>query len=94
MTTIFDWNDERDQDNQRKHGVAFDTAQYAFFDEHRIIFKDEKHSQTEDRWFCLGKVGDDVLTVRFMHRDGTVRIFGAAKWRKWRKFYEQENARR
>jgi len=56
-----------------------------------IIIHDEKHSQEEERWFCIGKVDNQVLTVRFTYRDGTIRIFGAGEWRKWRRYYDQEN---
>lgn len=34
-----------------------------------------------------------VVTVRYTIRGHTVRIFGAAKWRKWRKFYERKNSK-
>jgi uncharacterized DUF497 family protein len=89
---IFDWNDTRDKDNIIKHGVSFYYAQHAFFDENRLIIKDEKHSATEERWFCIGRVEDRVITVRFAYRNNVIRIFGAAEWRKWRKFYEKHQS--
>ena len=91
MKATFEWDSQREADNQAKHGVDFETAQYAFFDPQRLIVHDAKHSDSEERWFCIGKVKDRVLTVRFTYRDGVIRIFGAAQWRKWRKFYEQHN---
>ncbi|MDB9393708.1 BrnT family toxin [Microcystis aeruginosa] len=56
-----------------------------------MIVHDVQHSDSEERWFCIGKVKDRVLTVRFTYRGGVIRIFGAAEWRKWRKFYEEHN---
>lgn len=56
-----------------------------------VIIKDEQHSTQEDRLFCIDKVNDQILTIRYVHRDGIIRIFGAAEWRKWREYYEQEN---
>jgi hypothetical protein len=91
MDSTFDWDEQRDLANQSKHGIDFDTAQYAFLDPHRLIVHDAKHSESEERWFCIGKVHGRVLTVRFTYREGLIRIFGAAEWRKWRKFYEQHN---
>ncbi len=91
MSFTFEWDNQREADNLAKHGVDFKTAQYAFFDKHRLIVHDAKHSDLEERWFCIGKVQDCVLTVRFTYRDGIIRIFGAAEWRKWRKFYEEHN---
>ncbi|MDB9506289.1 MAG: BrnT family toxin [Microcystis aeruginosa] len=91
MTSTFDWDSRREADNKAKHGVDFETAQYAFFDPQRLIVHDVQHSDSEERWFCIGKVKDRVLTVGFTYRDGVIRIFGAAEWRKWRKFYEEHN---
>lgn len=67
-------------------------AQYAFADPKRIIFKDLDHSTTEEtRYFCLGKIGNRVCTVRFTYRRNRIRIFGAGFWRKERSIYEQRN---
>ena len=49
-------------------------------------------SSKEERWFCIGQVGDRILTVRFTYRHDTIRIFGAGCWRKWSKYYEEENS--
>ncbi len=91
MSFTFEWDEQREAENQAKHGVDFETAQYAFLDHNRLIVHDAKHSESEQRWFCIGKVNDRVLTVRFTYRGDVIRIFGAAEWRKWRKFYEQHN---
>ena len=87
----FEWDQGKNTTNQKAHGVAFEEAQFAFFDENRISAHDEKHSSKEERWFCIGKVGDRILTVRFTYRNDTIRIFGAGCWRKWSKYYEEEN---
>ncbi|TVQ49402.1 MAG: BrnT family toxin [Gloeocapsa sp. DLM2.Bin57] len=91
MNSTFEWDEQRNRENQTKHGIDFETAQYVFFDKNRLIIHDAKHSEKEERWFCIGKVNDQVLTVRFTYRHNVIRIFGAASWRKWRKFYEQHN---
>ena len=84
----FEWDSEKDCENQRRHGVPFALAQYAFADPSRVIAQDLSHSQNEDRFFCFGRVGTGILTVRFTYREGRIRIFGAG-YRK--KAYEQEN---
>ena len=48
-------------------------------------------SQDEKRYYCPGKVGDGILTVRFIHRDFKIRIIGAGYWRKGKKIYEERN---
>ena len=90
--TRFDWDPDKDAENQRKHGVPFSRAQYAFADPQRVIAKDEAHSQTEERFYCFGEVDGGVLTVRFTHRASVIRIIGAGYWRKGKVIYERENA--
>jgi uncharacterized DUF497 family protein len=87
----FEWDVEKDLENQAKHGVSFAQAQYAFADPRRVIAEDLSHSQTEKRYYCFGAVAGGILTVRFTHRRGTIRIFGAGYWRKGRQIYEREN---
>lgn len=91
MSTKFDWNHEKDQVNQRKHGVSFSLAQYAFADPDRVIARDREHSHEEFRYYCFGKVGAGIMTVRFTLRKGLIRIIGAGYWRKGKKIYEREN---
>lgn len=87
----FEWDASKDADNQAKHGIPFALAQYAFADPKRVIAEDTAHSAREMRYFCLGRVGEGVLTVRFTYRGGIIRIFGAGYWRKGKTIYEQEN---
>ncbi len=87
----FVWDDVKDVENRLKHGVAFATAQRAFLDPKRIILKDMSHSRTEERFYCIGRVDDGILTVRFTYREGLIRIIGAGFWRKGRRIYEKES---
>ena len=87
----FEWDENKDKENQSKHGVSFSLAQLAFLDESRIILEDLSHSKSEQRFYCLGKVADGILTVRFTYRNNTIRIIGAGYWRKGRKIYETGN---
>jgi len=91
VKTHFDWDSNKDTENQRKHGVAFSRAQYAFADPKRVIAKDVSHSQTEERFYCFGKVDSGILTVRFTYRASVIRIIGAGYWRKGKAIYEREN---
>ena len=87
----FDWDADKDKLNQEKHGVSFDLAQLAFLDPDRVILEDLEHSDDEKRYYCLGRVSEGILTVRFTYRKNKIRIFGAAYWRKGKKIYEREN---
>jgi uncharacterized DUF497 family protein len=87
----FEWDERKDAENRKKHGVPFELAQYAFTDPQRVIAQDVRHSHGEKRYYCFGRVGDSILTVRFTHREGVIRIIGAGYWRKGRKIYEAQN---
>ena len=87
----FEWDDEKDRSNIEKHGVEFSVAQKAFLDPHRIIAEDDAHSAIEKRYFCIGLVESEILTVRFTWREGRIRIFGAGYWRKGKQIYEEQN---
>ena len=87
----FEWDPAKDLGNQSKHGVSFFEAQFAFVDPDRVIAEDLSHSHSEKRYYCFGKVGDGILTVRFTYRAGVIRIYGAGYWRKGKQIYEREN---
>jgi len=87
----FEWDSQKDRENQMKHGVTFEVAQYAFADPDRVIAEDLSHSDEEKRFFCFGCVGKGILTVRFTLRGSQIRIFGAGYWRKGKKTYETQN---
>ncbi len=88
----FEWNDSKNAENTRKHGLPFQEAQKVFFDKDRVILLDILHSSKEKRYFCIGKtVGGGIATVRFTIRSGHIRIIGAGYWRKGKKIYEQRS---
>ena len=87
----FEWDPRKDRYNQRKHHVSFMLAQYAFLDPKRIIAKDLKHSDYEERYLCIGRVVAGIMTVRFTYRGHVIRIIGAGFWRKGRIVYGEKN---
>ncbi len=87
----FEWDDAKDLANQAKHGLSFSEAQFAFADPDRVIARDFEHSGKEDRFYCFGRLGEGIATVRFTYRDEIIRIFGAGYWRKGKRIYEREN---
>jgi len=91
IPSTFEWDLVKDRLNLIKHGVSFSLAQIAFLDHHRIILEDLEHSEQEKRYFCIGKLDDGILTVRFTYRNNKIRILGAGYWRKGKGIYEREN---
>jgi len=87
----FEWNEDKDQSNIKKHGVSFFQAQFAFADKQCVIAQDMNHSFQEKRFYCFGLVEGQLMTVRFTYRNRKIRIFGAGYWRKGKEIYEKEN---
>ncbi|MBR1421306.1 MAG: BrnT family toxin [Selenomonadaceae bacterium] len=73
---LFEWDDEKNEINIRKHGINFIDAIEVFFDEFRIERYDKYHSDEEDRWKVIGMV-DGVLVVIYTERDDATRIISA-----------------
>ncbi|MCL2500411.1 MAG: BrnT family toxin [Defluviitaleaceae bacterium] len=85
----FEWDEDKNKTNIAKHGISFEESTLAFFDENRILADDTKHSTPkETRYFMYGNTGKGIATVRFVLRDGNVRIIGAGYWREGKIKYD------
>lgn len=90
MSLSFEWDEEKNLRNQKKHGISFETAAYVFQDEHYIEMYDFEHSIDEDRYIAIGRVGD-LLFVVFTERGKTIRLISArlATENERRLYYDQ-----
>ncbi len=86
----FAWDSAKEKDNLARHGVDFTSPQEAFRDPCALVLYDDAHStDSELRWWLLGRVGPRILLVRYTHRpDGVIRLIGAGFWREGRHHYE------
>jgi uncharacterized DUF497 family protein len=77
----FEWDDQKDSANRRKHGVSFAEAHTVFFDERALLISDPDHAAGEDRFVLLGLSSAlRTLVVCHCYRRGTVvRIISARK---------------
>lgn len=78
----FEWDRRKDSTNREKHGVSFDEAKSAFFDENARFMADPDHSEEEDRFILLGLSSQlRLLVVCHCYRDDTdtIRIISARK---------------
>ena len=89
----FEWDERKNQENIRKHGITFLEAETVFSDEHALLIEDSQHSKVEDRFVLLGLSADlHTLVVCHCYRRGTViRIISARK--ATRREREQYNGR-
>ena len=90
MDLKFEWDEEKDCANQKKHGISFETAAYVFQDEYYIEMYDFEHSTDEDRYIAIGMVGN-LLFVVFTERGEHIRLISArlATERERRLYYDQ-----
>jgi len=83
MTELqFEWDERKNKDNFKKHGVSFDEAFTVFYDENAIQFFDPDHSDDEDRFILLGisyKLKVLVVCHCFRESDTIIRIISARK---------------
>lgn len=78
----FEWDEKKNRQNIRKHGVSFEEAQSVFLDDHAMRFYDPDHSGDEDRFLMLGlSFTLRVLVVChcYRERDVVIRIISARK---------------
>ncbi len=78
----FAWDEKKARINRRKHGVSFEEATTAFYDEKAKVFFDPDHSGEEDRFILLGiSFGLRVLVVCHCYRESSmvIRIISARK---------------
>ena len=78
----FEWDERKNRENQRKHGVSFDEARSVFFDRQAVEFCDDEYGQLEDRFLLLG-VSAKLRILMVCHclreKDDVIRIISARK---------------
>ena len=80
--TQFEWDEAKNRQNIRKHGISFEEAQTVFLDDHAIRFYDPDHSEEEDRFIMLGisfKLRVLVVCHCYKESDSVIRIISARK---------------
>ena len=72
----FEWDDEKNHINIKKHGISFESARFVFADENHVILYDDIHSVNEERYIAIGMV-DKILYVVHTIRNERIRIISA-----------------
>lgn len=78
----FEWDEDKNELNHRKHGVWFEEAQTTWADPTAIEYFDPDHSQSEDRFMRIGfSTNNRILLVSFCekHNGNIVRIISSRK---------------
>ena len=78
----FEWDDRKDAENQRKHGVSFEEAETVFTDDNALFLADPEHSLDEDRFVLLGlssRLRTLVVCHCYREQDDVIRIISVRK---------------
>ena len=60
----FEWDEQKNLLNIKKHKISFEEAAYVFADIDAISLFDEEHSYAEERWITIGKIiNHDIIVV-------------------------------
>ena len=92
-----EWDDDKNEENKRKHDLAFEEAQELFLsgDEYLELF-DDLHSDDEERFIAIGPISRGVILVVWTERvEDTIRIISARfaterEKRRYQDYLEQE----
>jgi uncharacterized protein len=78
----FVWDEKKNRANKRKHGVPFEEAQTAFYDEDAKVYPDPDHSEDEARFILLG-ISFPLRTLVVCHcyreKESVIRIISARR---------------
>ena len=87
----FEWDENKNISNQKKHGISFEDAKTVFVDELARLIFDPDSSEGEERFILMGvNSKSKLLTVCHCEQgSNTIRIISARKAdKKERKQYE------
>ncbi len=95
----FEWDENKNQSNIRKHGISFSEARSVFEDSNSILFEDERFNYGERRYIAIGGFYSEflnrniIVTVVYTERgEDLIRIISARKANKTEKrLYEQQD---
>ena len=85
----FEWDENKNQANIKKHGVDFRDACYVFADQFALNMPDDEHSDDEERWLLLGASpnGKILLVVHTRYNSNNI---GKARHQKRTKYIQQK----
>ena len=80
-TLLFEWDENKNSINKKKHGVSFEEAKSVFYDENALVIDDPDHSDlNEERFIILGVSEKSNLLVVchcFRESETIIRIISA-----------------
>ena len=87
----FFWDEEKNLNNIKKHGLSFDIARFVFSDPDYILKYDIDNSNFEERFKVIGKLNSNVILVIFTEsKANMIRLISARRaTNKEKRMYEK-----
>lgn len=95
----FEWHEDKNKENIRKHDIGFETALLVFEDPYAITQRDAIHDDEEERFVTLGAIGPGAIlfvvhTWRTAQDEEIIRIISArSATSRERRSYEEAHQR-
>lgn len=77
----FIWDEGKNRSNIIKHGISFERAKEAFYDDYSLVMEDTKHSIGEQRYVLIGMIpfGEIIVVCHCSYEHNIIRIISARK---------------
>ncbi|MCD8335796.1 MAG: BrnT family toxin [Lachnospiraceae bacterium] len=77
----FEWDENKNQINIKKHGISFENAREIFYDDAAILFDDPEHSKDEERFLIIGNDEREKTCIvsHCYRKNDVIRIISARK---------------
>lgn len=78
----FEWDEDKNELNRKKHRISFDEAKTVFYDPEALLIHDPDHSEDEERFIIMGISQTlRILVVCHCYRSNeeVIRIISARK---------------
>ena len=91
MGLMFEWDEDKEDANLRKHGISFEEAKTVFGDPLSITIRDPEHSRGELRYVDIGRSSEGLLlVVVYTERRAAIRLISSRRaTTAERKIYEE-----
>lgn len=81
-TLKFEWDENKNEINKKKHGLSFEDAKEVFYDDDAILFDDPDHSIDEERFLIIGALRSSkicIVSPCYRDNENVIRIISARK---------------
>jgi uncharacterized protein len=87
---MFEWDESKNQQNLKKHGIAFEDVLSVFANSEALALEDKRRDYGEPRYLVLCPLEDMLVHVTYTVRGGNIRLISARRAsRREKRDYEQ-----